>query len=348
MANEVIYDDGNISNKSMSGSAEFEFEHASTPLPQSKYDELVALGDTDGLYTINGKCYVIGERANRFGSIRHEGSNRYTSEYYQRFLAVSLYNLINRNSRSVFVYASIPPKDNAYKDAIKSIAQGDIEVTHAHNKTRRYRVTGCNTWFEPLGGVMNRLMNDDGYKIDDANISLHIGETLVIDIGGLTIDYILLENGVPDFSSARSWTERNIIDTLEDFKEAIIKRYPNELKGARDLKIDKVRDALRSGFYQAGGQGVLDCTFEADEATHIIVDAVQSRYEQYGGSTLDNVLLTGGGSGLLGDKIRERMKIKNHWRKGVFMADNENIQRANMRGAKKLLAYYKSQGVKIG
>jgi hypothetical protein len=344
---DVVWDNGNEREKGLSVDCEVDFAHASARISTHKYNELVSQDDTSGIYLIDGVPYAIGDRANDFGSVRYEGAQRYTPEYYKRFLGVAFYQMFEKSTKNIFLYASLPPKDNAYKDTIKRIALGDVTVEHA-GKEKKFSVKTVKTWYEPVGGAMNRLMDDKGYKIKD--IGLNRGDTLVIDIGGLTTDYIILEGQKPDFGSARSFTERNIIDTIEDFTSAIISRYPRELSSARDLDARKIRAALIDGFYSAGAFGMLDVQKESNESCSMLVDAVIARYEQYGGALLDNVLLTGGGTKLLYHRIIERMKINNRWRHGVYGAvvpkSGQEMQKANVYGAKKLLAYYERKGVK--
>jgi hypothetical protein len=55
-------------------------------------------------------------------------------------------------------------------------------------KERHFRVNYANTFDEPVGGLMNVLLTEDGQHYQYTNING--GRALAIDIGGFTTDWL--------------------------------------------------------------------------------------------------------------------------------------------------------------
>ena len=64
---------------------------------------------------------------------------------------------------------------------------GDWHV-EVNGKERHFRVSYANTFDEPVGGLMNVLLTEDGHHYQHAG--LNEGRALVIDIGGFTTDWL--------------------------------------------------------------------------------------------------------------------------------------------------------------
>jgi hypothetical protein len=68
---------------------------------------------------------------------------------------------------------------------------------------RRFKVIYANTFDEPVGGLMNVLLTEDGQH--HQHTELNGGRSLVIDVGGFTTDWIAVNpGGEVDYSLARS------------------------------------------------------------------------------------------------------------------------------------------------
>ena len=340
--NILAYDFGNRLIKGATDRADCSFLHASARLADGQLQSLVQRGDIEDVFIINNVPYIIGQRAYRYGAKFAEGADRYEDEYYQRFLGVTLWRTMEER-RDVVLFAGHAPRDVHERDRIKSASVGMFKVEHQGEK-RTYRVKSTHCWDEPIGGMMMKLLthNGLGFLKNDYND----GEGLVIDIGGLTIDYIIMENAKPDYLSARSYVDANIVDAVDAFVGLIKARYPAELRTRNDLPREKLYDAIDSGVYQAGAHGELDVQREADEVCEAIVDSIMGFYQRYGGAQLDYVLLSGGGSALLEQRIRKRMMIDGKQRRGVELAHTrKDAQMANVLGAHKQAKLYRSLGV---
>jgi hypothetical protein len=79
------------------------------------------------------------------------------------------------------------------------------------------------------------------------------------------------------------------------------------------------------------------------EATSLLLNGIADTYQRIAGGALgwDSIILTGGGSALLYDKL---LPILNH--EGVILADDiESIHFANVRGGLKLWRLYEALNV---
>ena len=108
------------------------------------------------------------------------GASRYRKDYYGIFVAAALARLYER-SGDVALFGSHPPGDVGFRDELMQAAVGSWHV-EVGGKERAFRVTYANTFDEPVGGLMNVILAEDGqhYKRTDVNG----GRALVIDIGG--------------------------------------------------------------------------------------------------------------------------------------------------------------------
>lgn len=338
----MAYDFGNRLIKAANDQYEIDFTHASAKLNSAQLKNLQERGDDSDVWIINQTPYMIGERASRYSTQFSEGANRYNHDYYERFLGKSLWHLYPESRRDIVLFAGHAPRDIEYREDIKKASIGNIVVEH-QNETRRYKIAATHCWDEPIGGVMMQLLTHDGTRFNNAQYER--GDMLVIDIGGLTIDYIIVSNAKPDYASARSFTEANIIDAVDQFTGLLKQRYPQETRSRNNLPKERIYDAVHTGLYDAGGHGMLDCQHESDTVCEDIVDSIQSFYDYYGGEQLHFVLLTGGGAGLLEQRIRNRMMINGKQRKGVHMAwERKSIHMANVLGAHKLALFYHANG----
>jgi hypothetical protein len=111
------------------------------------------------------------------------------------------------------------------------------------------------------------------------------------------------------------------------------------VKSASTLLPARVREAIASGVYRGGGRE-FPCQEEAEEATHLLLNQIKDTYQRIAGEALnwDSIILTGGGSALLYEKLIE---ILDHNR--IILADDkESIHLANVRGGMKLWRLYEA------
>ena len=165
--------------------SEIAFPHALRQLAESEYEKILSRvqinGNTQDYFRVNGIPYVVGESAERHGLItQRTGTARYTKDYSGVLAAISLLKLYGRG-REVAVFASHPPGDVKYREDLMKSIIGKWEIETGESKAN-FRVIYANTFDEPVGGLMNVLLTEDGQHYQYPQIGG--GRALVIDIGG--------------------------------------------------------------------------------------------------------------------------------------------------------------------
>jgi Actin like proteins N terminal domain len=319
---------------------EVAFPHAFKQLTEAEYNNILARAGKFDLSTdylrINGTPYVVGESAERYGiSVKRSGAARYTHDYYGIFAASALARLYDRG-REVMVFGSHSPGDMKFRDDLMKAVIGDWDI-EVGGQESHFRVTYVNTFDEPVGGLMNVLLAEDGQHYQHSE--LNGGRALVIDIGGFTTDWLAVNpGGEIDYSLAHS-VPIGIQNVVADFEESF---RANNLQAVKDTPVlppDRVRKAIITGFFEGGGKRYL-CENEARESTNILLNRIADTYQRIAGGALgwDAIILTGGGSGLLYQRL---LPILEH--KCVILADSlESIHLANVRGGLKLWRLYEA------
>jgi hypothetical protein len=319
---------------------EIAFPHALKPLTEAEYHSIISRAGKKNTLAdyirINGQGYVVGESAERHGvHTQRTGAARYTRDYYGLFAAAMIGRFYERGLE-VAVFGSHPPGDAIYREDLMKSVIGEWTV-EMDGHERCYRVTYANTFDEPVGGLMNVLLTEDGQHYQ--HTELNGGRSLVIDIGGFTTDWIAVNpGGQVDYSLARS-VRVGIQNVVSDFEESFRANNSKAVKDTPVLAPERVRRAITTGVFEGGGRRY-PCDKEVKEATNMLLNRIADTYEHLAGGALswDAIILTGGGSGLLYKRL---LPILNHER--VVLADNlDNIHLANVRGGLKLWRLYEA------
>lgn len=319
---------------------EVAFPHALKLLTETEYENILSRSKTTGLLPdyvrINGQPYVVGESAERHGvHTQRTGSARYTRDYYGCFAAAVLGRLYDRG-REVSIFGSHPPGDVNFRQDLMESVIGDW-IVEIRGRERHFRVTYANTFDEPVGGLMNVLLTEDGQHYQHSGIN--DGRSLVIDIGGFTTDYLAVNpGGEVDYSLARS-VPLGIQTVIRDFEESFRANNLDIVKDSPVLPPDRVRKAIATGVFEGGGQKY-PCEQDVDEATSLFLNRFADTYQRLAGGALswDNIILTGGGSALLHHKLISILKHNN-----IILADfKESLHLANVRGGLKLWRLYEA------
>jgi hypothetical protein len=289
---------------------EIAFPHAMKQLTESEYEKIIKRAGIQNqsmdYLRINGKPYVIGESAERHGLItQRTGTARYTRDYYGVFAAAALSRLYDR-SREISIFGSHPPGDVNFRQDLMEAVVCDWYV-EVKGKERHFKVSYANTFDEPVGGLMNVLLTEDGQHYQHTDIN--DGRSLVIDIGGFTTDWLAVNpGGEIDYSLARS-VPIGIQNVISDFEDSF---RSNNLEADKDTPVlppDRVHKAIASEVFEGGGRKY-SCDREVEEATSVMLNHIGDTYQRIAGGALgwDCIILTGGGSGLLYNRLLPILK----------------------------------------
>lgn len=339
----MIIDAGNSIIKAKIARREFgeiAFPHALQPLTENEYTTILSRAGKHApaldYIRVNGQPYVIGESAERHGLVtQRNGASRYTRDYYGVLAAAALGRLYERGGE-VKVFGSHPPSDVKFRQDLMESVISDWTVEVAGSE-RKFRVVYANTFDEPVGGLMNVLLTEDGQHY--LRSDLNGGRSLVIDIGGFTTDWIAVNpGGEVDYSLARSMP-LGIQSVIANFEESF---KANNLKAVKDTPVlppERVRKAIATGVFEGGGRKY-PCEKEVQEATNLLLNRLADMYQRIAGGALgwDAIILTGGGSGLLYKRL---LPLLNHDRV-ILAEDLEHIHLANVRGGMKLWRLYEA------
>ena len=251
---------------------EIDFPHALKPLTETEYGNILSRSKTSGLspdyLRINGQPFVVGESAERHGiHTQRTGSARYTRDYYGIFAAGVLGRLYDRG-REVSIFGSHPPGDVKFRQDLMESVIGDWDV-EVQGRERHFRITYANTFDEPVGGLMNVLLTEDGQHYRRTEIS--DGRSLVIDIGGFTTDFLAVNpGGEVDYALARS-VPLGIQSVISDFEESFRVNNLEIVKDTPILPPERVRIAVSTGVFVGGGREY-PCQQDVDEATSLFLN----------------------------------------------------------------------------
>jgi hypothetical protein len=336
----MILDAGNSVIKGKTATREDSFPHAIKTLTETEYEQILIRAGRGGppldYVRVNGQAYVVGESAERHGTLtRRTGASRYRKDYYGVFVAAMLARLYERGGE-VMVFGSHPPGDVAFREELMQTAVGHWHV-EIGGRERAFKVGYANTFDEPVGGLMNVLLAEDGqhYKRTDING----GRALVIDVGGHTTDWLAVNpGGAVDYSLAES-TPIGIQEVVMAFERSFRANNREAVRDTPTLPPDRVRYAITTGVFVGGGRSY-SCENEARESTSVLLNRIADTYQNVAGGALpwDTIILTGGGSAMLFDRLLPLLEHDHV----ILAEDAETIHLANVRGGLKMWRLYEA------
>lgn len=263
----------------------------------------------ESLYCVNGVYYAVGEVAIRMGApTPRYGEARYTRDYYGILGAIALFQALVKDTKrvAVCVFATYTPKDVIYTANLKNSIRGDWKVSHK-GQTLTIHVQRVETMDEPTGHYRHAILYDGGLSPVQHTAALRQGSCLTIDFGGFTTGFTVADNGKVDYSSAQSLLH-GVQGVIDQLAVEIRAQYREKLFGTQTLDPAKLREALMTEYYKAGGKGALDCRELVNEALNPLLYEVMNMYGLYGGAAShDSILIAGAGGWLVRDKITPRL-----------------------------------------
>jgi len=337
----LILDVGNALVKWRTGSGEGSFRSAHAILADHQYENITSRPSYSGQYMrINGLPVVFGEQAERHNlQTKKQGAARYSPDYYGLYVAAALADAYPSGGGEIFVYASYPPGHYPHRAALLRAALGTYEIETIHGK-RVYRVVEGNAFDEPLGGVMNLILNEAGNAYQRSDINA--GDNLVIDIGGYTTDLLSIRRGGEIDYALMTSIPLGVNQIINDAMNSIAAAYPDlSRRTGGTLPIERVRAAIETHEFRASGRAY-NVEDLIDEAVFQLINSFAGIYQAQaqGGLPYDNIILTGGGAVMLYDHL---VPVLDHG-SIVLAEDRDAIHLANVRGGAKLLNMYQLNG----
>lgn len=317
------------------------YRHALRQLTKEVIADLDSRGvleESDDFFQVNGKWYAIGESAIREGESAYKlGEARYTKDYYGILTAIALFKTSESSSR-VFVYGTHTPKDMIYRPDLINSTLGEWKVK-SHGETKTFKVIEARGGDEPVMAFRHAILDNEAVGIFSGAkpaIALRNGYNLTIDLGSFTLATVMSVNGKTDYESARS-SVGGVLEARYELEKAIRREFKKDLRGANRLNPERVDEALRTGFFNAGSIGEKDVKKLTENVLNPLLTEMFTLVNNYGGfANFDTFLLAGGGCALLKDKIIATFKDNNV--EAVYLADEAyRLQHATAYGAMKTI-----------
>jgi len=316
------------------------FRHAISELSETDWRAICGRGKPpEGYAKINGTGYAFGDAARRH-IIREKpkGASRYHSTYYGVALAYAMSRALDKSKRNITLFASHAPRDIDYAERLKAAARSEWTVECAEG-VFRYAVNVVHTFDEPLGGFSHFTFTEKG--VEKKRNPLADSTTLVVDVGGYTVDVAAIDpGGEIDLGSLKS-TVTGVNDMTARFERELRGNNTLLFQDAGELDIRRVEKAILGGEYKFGKK-VIDCQLEATAALNTLTNDTVQVINQAGGITnFDSILLTGGGAALLAPSLERALPLAE-----FIMAEprNELMMFANVFGGAKVAALLRNLG----
>jgi len=310
--------------------------HALHKIPRVKWEHIAdqTRGQANAVdYVQSGQdYYIIGESAERYGHAqRRVGAARYERDY----IGVQTMGMVARiapcSEAEVVILALHPPADVDFRRELRDSLIGTWDMQLGDGRECLYHVRQVVTTAEPVAGFMNAVLDN---KLREDR-SLTGGEVLVIDLGGGTTTVApVLPGGSVDYGRAASFS-MGILNVMYKLEENLKAAYREEFKRARQIPPDRLRRALMDDTFTGGGR-VMPCADEVRAAKAELLAEIEQMY--YNGTVggamrFDAIVLTGGGSVVLGQDLRDMLM---HDDVRFADRDTEHIHYANVKGAGKM------------
>lgn len=338
---DIIFDFGNARGKYFRPRFNIydDFRHAIAILNDNDWRNATSRGNyPKGILKINGQPVAVGDAARRYTiAERPTGAARYKKEYYGFGLAYALSEAFKKDVANITLIASHAPGDIAYSDHLRQAALGLWEVEGIHGLLT-FKVADVMTFDEPIGGFSHYTLTETGGE--RKKNPLRNQTTLVVDVGGWTVDIAAIDDGDIDPLSLRS-TRAGIIRLTDDFETYLRANNRSMFQDTGDLDIKRVERAILSGVYKFGNHEI-PCEDESRSVINALVNDIVGVINKAGGAAnYDGILLTGGGAVIVHDAL-----IDAYPRIDFFYAEENTdlMKYANVFGGAKISALMRAMG----
>lgn len=345
----LIIDNGNYKVKAVSGQTKISFLHQIAPIMPHEYkDGIQRYGQAQhgDFMEMDGQAYVVGETAQYYNVIRRQGAPRYTRNYYGVLFAMavarSAASLGAKNAKGVYtdlkreglhVVASHASRDYAFRDNLEEALLGHWDYTVGKDRFV-FDVHSIEAYEEPFGGYANRAF----VKTERGTwMTPYAHETVgIVDIGGGTCGTLVVAEGGDVQYTAAASSDQGVNNAVERLRNGLKSTMPKFFSTGRDIPLDRLQDAIRTGVYKGKGQ-TLDVQALVDAAINPLLNEVHTMWMQQlgGGLSLDRVFLTGGGNILLGEKVKSMLDFPRESIEYATGNTTDMLEYANVMGAQR-------------
>lgn len=249
---------------------------------------------SDVIIEYNGESYLVGESAVLQSRMiqRREDRHWFQSEQY---IVLYLAALSAMSAKAdVNVITGLPMAFfSSDKDALKSKLTGEFVFNRCGNQ---FKVnTSVKVVPQPFGTLFDIAMDKDG---DVINTEVANGTIGVIDCGGKTTN-LLAVSRLSEIGRETSSVNVGGWDVIRALQNYINNEYPN-----RDFRDHELAQIVKVGSFTYFGEKI-DVRKIVDEISKPLAEQVIAQASQLwnGGASLDKIVVTGGGTHLLGQHI---------------------------------------------
>ncbi len=287
-----------------------------------------------------GNHYVLGESAIPYGGYqsRLTGKPKFTRDYIGLAMIHCALTLSGGKLPPQFaVMGAHPPLDAEQKENIVKALKGKWKFS-VFGVEYETEVTFVDSVDEITGGAMNVLLNDKGNRMQSI---LAPQDTLVFDCGGGTTDIVLLNTAGIPVKGTYNGLRVGMNDAVLEFQQSLNEEYGKLFKNAKGgIPLKMVYDiALHPEKKLVNWAGKpLDCANLWQESIAPTLAQLHAGINQMleGSITLSapQVLLTGGGSALIEDELKESLFPIHAENNRIFRAipDKSKMIYANVQG----------------
>lgn len=329
----LIIDAGNAWVKAVCDNQQIIYPHAIAPVMAHDYEDgLKRHGKSNALdfVRIDGNSFIIGQTAEWFQTQHLVGAPKYTREYYGVLFAGVIARIFrdfpDALKKGIQVIASHASRDYEFHgmliDSIRgrwSFEVGGVEYA--------FRVNEVETFEECFGSYARCAFQRD--KRGNWSTPLE-GKTVgILDIGGGTVGTMLVdERGTVQYGASASGGQ-GINDVVKRLRTLLKRDYQKLFSRAEDIPDNRLRDALADGCFEGAGRKI-DVSKQVNQALNPLLNEINMLYSRQlgGGIGIDRLILTGGGTAIVGRTIQDTLAHGST----IFAGGAQDIQFANVIG----------------
>lgn len=259
--------------------------------------------DTAFTITIGDRAYNIGEQAieqSRF-TVRQESRDWYRSVEYLALLHAALSSIYTEGHHEIVCVTGLPVA--FYEDdqaEVKTLFEKVHPIRRDQNSVMPINIRQCFVIPQVMGTLLNEALSQDGLIQNRMTAEGRIG---VIDIGGNTTNF-LHAHKMGDVKRETTSINLGGWNAMRAVRPVIDNRCPDV-----DYSDHEISQIIADGEVRYKGK-MLDLSSEIADVLDPMAEQLIAKAKELwpgGGARLDQILLSGGGSLMLGERIMARL-----------------------------------------